>query len=101
VNYLGKLAEEVKNEIPPNLLPNGDTETLFLLYATLVRVKGNHVTASDVHDSWSAWMMIQGQTHSLLVPFSALSSDAQDQDAPFVEAIRRVARRHDAGSPEE
>lgn len=98
MNYLEKLAREVKNEVPPRLIPTGETETLFLLYALLVRVKGISVTASDVHDTWSTWMISHGQMHSLLVPFSALSSDAQEQDAPFVEAIRRVARRHDARS---
>ena len=98
MNYLQKLAKEIRNEVPPSIIPAGETDTLFLLYALLVRVKGTSVTASDVHDGWSAWMIGREQKHSLIVPFSALSSDAQEQDAPFAEAIRRVAGRHDAGS---
>jgi hypothetical protein len=98
VNYLEKLADEVRREVPPSLLPTGETETLFLLYALLVRVKGRSVTTSDVHDAWSAWMISHGRRHSSLVPFSALSSGAQVQDVPFVEAIGRVARRLEASS---
>ncbi|WP_425547664.1 DUF7701 domain-containing protein [Brevibacterium daeguense] len=32
------------------------TESLFLMYAVLMRTKGAETTASDVHDAWSAWM---------------------------------------------
>jgi hypothetical protein len=35
-------------------------DLLFLMYAVLLRAKGAGVTASDVHDVWSAWAESEG-----------------------------------------
>jgi hypothetical protein len=76
---------------PSALLPEErDLDALFRLYALLGRVKGEAITASDVHDAWSAWMLNRGESHDSLGPFDALAPETQAEDEPFAEAIRRA-----------
>ncbi|WP_244417373.1 DUF7701 domain-containing protein [Streptomyces hygroscopicus] len=69
----------------------GPLEGLFLLYAVLMRAKGEHVTDVDVHDAWAAWTEMRNPDHAALVPFEALDEATQRQDLPYVEAIRAAA----------
>jgi hypothetical protein len=83
--------------------PPQKSEGLFILYAVLMRAKGESVTAADVHDAWAAWIMSTQAEHKSLVPFESLDPDVQQEDLPYVEAIHRAARRRAAGggpSPE-
>lgn len=90
--YIDELARAIRAEMPPDVLPDAsDLDALFRLYAMLARVKGKAVTASDVHDAWSAWMLNRGEDHDSVVPFEALTSDTQADDEPFAAAIRKVA----------
>lgn len=93
MNYLSELADAIRAEVPQNLLPEEDSDLLFLLYAVLLLAKGVSVTTEDVHNAWSAWMTSLGQEHRSLVPFAQLSAETQAEDTPFVEAIRLVAGR--------
>lgn len=90
MDYLSAIAEAIRAELPPEHR-DGDRE-LLLIYAVLVRAKGEATTAEDVHDAWAAWKAMRDLDHDSLVPFSALSADVQGQDDPFVQAIHRVAR---------
>jgi hypothetical protein len=93
MNYLDELAGEIAKEISPDVLPNADASRLFRLYALLVLVKGTDVTAVDVHDAWSLWMLELDPGHRSIRPFEELDADTQASDEPYVAAIRAVAGR--------
>ena len=71
--------------------PEEDTRALFRIYAVLLLAKGADVTAADVHNAWSAWMLQTDPTHDAIVPYATLARDVADGDLPYVEAIRAVA----------
>ena len=92
MTYLDDLAYLIRAEVPDALVPP-DSEPLFLVYAVLLRAKGDEVTASDVHDAWSAWMQGTRPDHDSARPFDDLDDETRAQDEPFVRAVRAVARR--------
>ena len=93
-SYLDRLAAEIQAEIDPDLVPRGDTILLWRMYAVLIRAKGAAVTASDVHDAWTAWALAAKPDHNALLPYDALDPAVQAKDEPYVAALRRVAARH-------
>jgi len=93
MNYLDELAGEIAKEISPDVLPSADTSRLFRLYALLVLAKGTDVTAVDVHDAWSVWMLELDPGHRSIRPFEELDADTQASDEPYVAAIKAVAGR--------
>lgn len=98
--YIDGLAREIRAATPPDLVPDEpDLDALYRLYALLALVKGESVTASDVHDAWSAWMLNRGECHASVVPFDALAADTQAEDEPFVAAIRRAVEDTQRRSP--
>jgi hypothetical protein len=97
MSYLDQLAAEIARQISPDALPDPDTSRLFRLYALLALVKGTDVTAADVHDAWSVWMLELDPGHRSIRPFEELDADTQASDEPYVAAIRAVARRHRRG----
>jgi hypothetical protein len=94
VNYIDRLATEIRQQVPARLVPDGDTDALFRLYAVLLRIKGEAVSSEDVHDAWSAWMSATDPDHPALRPHRELSPATRAADVPYVEAIRAVARVH-------
>lgn len=95
-SYLAKDAALIRAKLSSHARPPAQSETLFLLYAVLMRAKGEAVTAADVHDAWAAWAESTQGEHGALVPFESLDPDIQDEDLPYVEAIRRAARHRAA-----
>jgi hypothetical protein len=91
MTYLDDLASEIQQHVPADLVPDADTALLFRLYAMLARVKGERVTAADVHDAWSVWMAERDPRHRSLKPFGELDKATQASDEPYVEAIRTAA----------
>jgi len=91
-SYLSEDASLIFSFLPEGVLPPEDSDSLFILYAVLMRVKGVDVSASDVHDAWSAWMLINGKSHQALIPFDGLSAEIKREDDPYVTAIRDAAR---------
>jgi hypothetical protein len=91
LNYVDDIALRIKREVPPDILPDGDTDLLFRLYAVLALAMGEKVEAENVHDAWSAWMSQSDPGHGSIEPFDKLSEDVRAQDEPFAEAIRKVA----------
>ncbi|MFE1015547.1 hypothetical protein ACFW4M_30250 [Streptomyces sp. NPDC058794] len=85
------MAAAIKAEVPSSSLPAGNVDDLFHAYAVLALAKGADVTASDVHDAWSAWQMQRDPMHTSIRPFDQLSQATQRQDAIFVRAIRKAA----------
>jgi hypothetical protein len=92
------LADEVRAELPAALVPDTSADVLLLLYALLAAVEGDRVEPQHVHDAWTVWKSILGQDHAATVPFEQLSPQVRALDDPYVEAIRRVARRHVRGA---
>jgi hypothetical protein len=90
--YLDEVAEAIRQVVPQETLPRGDTSALFRGYAVLLLAKGEHVTAADVHNAWVAWMAQQDGDHESLVPFCDLDPGTQAEDSPYVVAIRTIAR---------
>lgn len=93
MSYIQVLADRIRSEIAPELVPEGDVDALFLLYAVLAKVKGSDVSLEDVHDAWSAWMTLRSERHEAVVPFSQLDQATQEEDRPFQEAILRAVAR--------
>ena len=94
MTYLDRIGEAIRRHIPDDLLPDGDTDQLFRLYAVLTLAKGTDVTAADVHNAWSAWMQTRNPEHESLRPFEELDWQRKVADEPYVEAIRAVSRAH-------
>ncbi|WP_019528601.1 RipA family octameric membrane protein [Dasania marina] len=89
--YLEEIAKKISNFLPRGVLPEEHNGELLQIYAVLLRVKGQAVTESDVHDAWSAWMAREDPSHESLKPFDLLDSEIQNQDKVFVKAIRKAA----------
>lgn len=95
MSYLDDLAAEIERRLPADRLPDGDTRSLFRLYALLALAKGHAVSAADVHNAWAAWMQERNPGHRSIKPFEVLDAETQASDEPFVEAIRAVAEQLD------
>jgi hypothetical protein len=91
MSYVQDLADQIKDRVPSDKLPDEDAESLFLNYALLALVKGQHVSAEDVHDAWSAWMTQIDPSHESLVPFAELDAATRAEDDVYVQAIRATA----------
>ncbi|MGW1551773.1 DUF7701 domain-containing protein [Streptomyces sp. NPDC002346] len=91
MNYIQQDAELIRSLVAPDVdVPDG-AETLFLLYAVLLRSKGAEVTSADVHDAWAAWETMREPTHPSILPYRDLDETVQREDMPFVTAIRLAA----------
>jgi hypothetical protein len=91
VNYLEAIAAALQRYVEPEHVP-ADSNSLFLMYAVLVRAKGELTTAEDVHDVWTSWMSSRGQVHESMRPFNDLDPAVQSEDEPFLLAIQRLSR---------
>jgi len=96
MSYLDDLAVEIRSEVSDDAQPDEDSTDLYVMYAVLLLAKGEAVTPADVHNAWAAWKVLRGEDHESLRPFDELSDETKAEDAPFVNAIRRVAKRHGA-----
>ncbi|WP_051106153.1 DUF7701 domain-containing protein [Streptomyces hokutonensis] len=92
MNYLQLDAERIRSFIPPEVNIPPRAEGLFLLYAVLLRSKGAAVSSSDAHDAWSAWATMEQESHASIVLYDDLTDSVQQEDAPFVAAIRLAAQ---------
>lgn len=92
MSYIDNIAAEVRANVAPEYLPDGDTTVLFRLYAVLLLAKGTDVTAEDVHNAWAAWMDAKDPEHPSVRPYNELDDETRAADRPFVEAIRAASR---------
>jgi len=97
LTYVDEIADAIQRDVPPALLPDGDTRGLFRMYAVLALAKGVGVDLEDVHNAWSAWMSTRDPDHRSIKPLADLEPAVQDADRPYLEAIRRVARERSLG----
>lgn len=89
--YLDNIASTIRQQIAERHLPSTHSDELLLLYAVLLRAKGDTVTNSDVHDAWSAWMVKRDRNHPSLLPYDELNPEVQSEDQLFTTAIRTAA----------
>jgi hypothetical protein len=92
-SYLDEDAKLIRSLLSDDATPPPDSDALFRLYAVLMRAKGEQVTAADVHDAWAAWMLTSRDDHAAILPFDDLDERTRAEDEPYVDAIRRAARR--------
>jgi hypothetical protein len=92
MSYLTEAAQLIRENLPADAQPPTDADDLFLLYAVLLRSKGEQVTAADVHDAWVAWMEPRNPDHAAIVPFDELSAATQDMDCSYLRAIHAAAK---------
>jgi hypothetical protein len=95
MNYIAEAAQQIRDSVDPDKLPDGDIDDLFLIYALLALVKGMDVTRQDVHNAWAVWMTSRDPNHESIEPYSELSPGVRLEDQPFVDAIRKVASKLD------
>jgi len=91
-SYLDRDDDLIRACLPDGTDVPNDTQRLFVLYAVLLRVKGEAAELSDVHDAWSAWMLQVDPDHESIKPFDELDNPTRDEDRPFLAAIRRAAQ---------
>jgi hypothetical protein len=96
VNYLDKIALAIYTKAYPNDTdgPDGNEMSLFRIYAVLGLCLQNTVTNADVHDAWSAWRANTNPAHPSIVPYEHLSSDVQDLDSKYRDAILAVVEEN-------
>lgn len=92
MSYLSETARIIRDNLQPDASPPENSDSLFLLYAVLLRSKGEAVTAADVHDAWAAWMESRRPNHPAIVPFDKLPASVQETDLSYVRAIHAAAR---------
>lgn len=91
MSYITDAATLIRENLSAEVRPPQGSDSLFLLYAVLLRSKREQVTAADVHDAWAAWMELQNPLHAAIVPFDELPAATQDLDLPYVQAIQAAA----------
>jgi hypothetical protein len=89
--YIEEVADRIRRELGDVDLPEGNTESLFRLYAVLCLTVGRSTSAADVHHAWVSWMSETDPNHPSLVPLEQLDEAIAASDEPFAAAIRRVA----------
>ncbi|OBH12334.1 hypothetical protein [Mycobacterium sp. E3247] len=92
MSYLDADAELIRSCLPASTGVPEDSGDLFVLYAVLMRAKGEGTQAADVHDAWSAWMSRNEPDHESIRPYEQLAPSVQKEDAPFLAAIHKAAR---------
>lgn len=78
--------DHVMNALKSNLGQHVHEE-LIRFYALLVLAKGEATTREDIHNAWSLWTAVRNADHKSLIPYGRLSSDMQELDQPFVDAV--------------
>jgi hypothetical protein len=59
------------------------------LYTLLTLTTGENTTAKNVHDAWA--IACKNPNHKSLIPFEELSTEVQQLDDFYVDAIKEVA----------
>jgi hypothetical protein len=90
--YIERLATDIRSRVPTHLVPSGNVDALFLLYAALALAKGEKVDRRDVHNAWAAWMASTQPSHESIRPYDDLPAATRREDDPFVSAIRASVR---------
>jgi hypothetical protein len=90
--YMDEIAASIHAQRHAGQRLNPRLRELYLGYAVLALVLGESVDLEDVHNAWAAWAAVHDPGNAALRPFAELPQEVQARDAPFCDAIRRVAR---------
>jgi hypothetical protein len=93
--YLDEDADLIRSLLARDVAVPVESQGLFVLYALIMRTKGQATSLSDVHDAWSAWKQGQDPAHRCLVPFRELDESTQLADLPYLHAIQEAARQRE------
>lgn len=93
-NFLDEIAIAIRDCSPNSVVPDGNTDQLFRIYALLAMSLGSRTSERDVHNAWCVWMLDQEPLHESIRPFEELGDQVVKADLPFTEAIRKVVREH-------
>jgi hypothetical protein len=86
-------AEQARQALIQELGETNACESELLdLYVLLVLTRGEETTLEDVHDSWAVWRSNTNPDHKSLIPFDGLTTEVQEYDLPYRDAIIRAAR---------
>lgn len=91
VTYVEKAREALVEQLPG--LAREDRSSLLDLYTVLVLIRGESTTLEHVHDAWSVWMSRTRPDHRSIIPFDELTTEVQEMDRKYAEAIQEAARR--------
>jgi hypothetical protein len=92
VTYIEEIARAIHSRVSPDRPLPDEERGLYLIYAVLALTVGERVTRRDVHDAWSAWKATTDPDHESIQPFEELDAGVQQEDEPFVSAIKEAAR---------
>lgn len=98
MTYLDIIADAIRANVPEDIVPDGDVDGLFRLYAVLAFAKGPAIRPCDVHNAWAAWMREREPSHPSIRPFDELDAETRLMDEPFARAIRIVSAEHGLGA---
>lgn len=91
MSYIDDLALDIRSRVAPDVEVPAASESLFRSYAVLCLATATETTLADVHNAWVAWMSGESPAHPSLLPFDQLDTSTQNQDAPFLDAIKSAA----------
>jgi hypothetical protein len=90
MNYIDEIAVQIAQALDDPSPPQADM-ALYRIYALLALTTGIHTTLENVHDAWSAWEACLVPDHRSIVPFDQLTTEVQELDRKYANAIRMVA----------
>lgn len=90
-SYVDDIARRIRKVSSPEAAKANEDMPLYRIYAVLLLVKGENVTAKDVHDAWSSWASEYQPDNQNIVPFEELSTSTQYKDEPYARVIRSIA----------
>lgn len=93
MTYIEEIADAIRRRVDHGAADDPEATRLYLVYAVLALTVGENVTRRHVHDAWSAWKAMSDPGHESIRPFEELEADIQQDDQPFVSAIKDVARQ--------
>jgi len=94
MTYIDRIANQIRDALPPKDRPGEHAEELYRLYALLVLTTGEATTLENVHDAWSTWMTAHQPHHESIRPFRQLDAGTRNEDRPYLNAIRSIAATH-------
>lgn len=92
MNYIEDVARAIFQKVNPGKWMNAEEQRLYRLYALLGFCLQEEVTNADVHDAWSVWQTEINPSHRSLIPFEHLTSEVQELDSEYRDAIIAVVR---------
>lgn len=92
MNYIEDTARMLREELEERNLPRVPA-TLLGMYILLVLTEGVNTRMRHVHNAWAVEKAMLTFAHSGLVPFEELTTERQEMNRPYAEAIIATAEK--------